>query len=52
MLELIFVICAIVGASFITLGLAGVIVECFKEYRLFRRRRKMMAEYTEASRRG
>ena len=52
MLEIIFVICAIVGSSFIVLGIAGVIVEAFKQYRLFRRRRKMMAEYTEASRRG
>ena len=52
MLELFFVISAIVGSCFIVLGLAGVIVEAFKEYRLFRRRRRMMAEYTEASRRG
>jgi hypothetical protein len=52
MLELLFVICAIVGSIFIVLGLAGVLVQCCKEYRLFRRRKKMMAEYTEASRRG
>ena len=52
MLELIFVICAIVGSIFIVLGIAGVIVESFKQYGLIRKRKKMMAEYTEASRRG
>ena len=52
MLELIFVICAIVGASFIVLGIAGVFIEALHQHKLIRRRKKMMAEYIEASRRG
>ena len=52
MLELIFVICAVFGACFIVLGIAGVIVEAFNHHRLIRNNKKMMAEYIEASRRG